>query len=178
MANDSERGWLRQPAMRAILAAEVISAVGTQMSFVALPWFVYTTSHSATKMGVVLAAQVLPAALLGIPSAVVVQRLGFRRTMLIADAVRGPLVAAVPALHLAGRLTLPLLLCLVFAVGVFSAPYASAQRLLIPVTFADDETLVVQGNALFDGVVRMAVLLGPAGAGLAIAAVGLSLIHI
>ena len=63
MGIESERGWLWQPAMRAILLAEGISAVGTQLSFVALPWFVYTTSHSATTMGLVLAAQVLPAAL-------------------------------------------------------------------------------------------------------------------
>ena len=170
MANTNRwgRGGLWQPAMRAILVAEMISAMGTQLSNLALPWFVYTTSESATEMGIVLAAQVLPAALLGIPSAVVVARLGPRRAMLLSDLMRAPLVAAVPLLQLAGLLTLPVLLALVFAIGLFSAPYVSAQRLLIPATFADDETMVVRGNALFEGSVRMAMLLGPAAAGVAI----------
>lgn len=166
--NRCEHGGPWQPAMRAIVVAEVISAMGTQMSLLALPWFVYTTSGSATQMGVVLAAQVLPAALLGIPSAVVVQRLGSRRTMLVSDLMRGPLVAAVPLLQLMGVLTLPVLLALVFAIGLFSAPYVSAQRLLIPATFADDEAMVVRGNALLEGSVRLAMLLGPAAAGVAI----------
>lgn len=158
--------------MRAILAAEGISALGTQMSFVALPWFVLMDTDSATRMGIVLGAQVLPAALLGIPSAVVVQRIGVRRTLILADACRAPLLAAVPLLHVAGLLSFPLLLALVFAIGVFSAPYLSAQRLLIPETFTDDESLVVKGNALLEGVIRLAMLLGPATAGLAIAGIG------
>jgi predicted MFS family arabinose efflux permease len=163
---------LRHPALRVILLAEVISAVGSQMSFVALPWLVLTHTGSPTQMGIVLAAQVLPAAMLGIPSALVVQRLGVRRTMLVSDLARAPLVAAVPLLHLAGLLHLTALLAVVFAIGVFNAPYLSAQRLIIPETFADDETLVVRGNALLDGAVRMAMLLGPACAGVAITAFG------
>jgi MFS family permease len=170
LALHDDNAMLRHPAMRAILAAEGISALGAQMSFLALPWFVLTTNHSATRMGIVLGAQVLPAALLGIPSAVVVQRLGVRRTLLVSDACRTALVAAVPLLHFAGLLSFPLLLAIVFAIGVFSAPYMSAQRLLIPETFADDESLVVKGNAILEAVIRLAMLLGPAAAGLAIMA--------
>jgi MFS family permease len=166
------RGVLRQPAMRAVLAAEAISALGSQMSFVALPWFVYATHGSATRLGIVLAAQVLPAALLGIPSAVVVQRLGVRRTLLASDLCRSPLLAAVPLLNAMDLLSFPLLLVIVFLVGAFSAPYMSAQRLLIPQTFADDRQLVVQGNALIEGVIRFAMLVGPALAGLAIMVFG------
>jgi predicted MFS family arabinose efflux permease len=111
-------------------------------------------------------------ALLGLPSAVLVQRLGVRATMLISDACRAPLLVAVPALHTLGLLSFPLLLGLVFALGVFSAPYLSAQRLVIPETFRDDESFVVQGNAFLEGVIRFATLLGPAIAGAAIGAFG------
>jgi predicted MFS family arabinose efflux permease len=166
------RGALRHPVMRAILAAEAVSALGTQMTFVALPWFVLTTTGSATRMGLVFAVELLPVALLGIPSALVVQRLGVRRTMFVSDLSRAPLLAAVPLLHLTDRLTFPLLLGIVFVVGVFSAPYLTAQRLIIPETFGDDEALVVQGNALLEGVIRLATLLGPAVAGVAISGIG------
>ena len=162
---------LRNPVLRAILAAEAVSALGTNMTFVALPWFVLTTTGSATRMGLVFAVELLPVALLGIPSALVVQRLGVRRTMVVSDLCRAPLLAAVPLLHLTETLTFPLLLGIVFAIGVFSAPYLTAQRLIIPETFGDDEALVVQGNALLEGVIRLATLLGPAIAGVAISAV-------
>ncbi len=166
------RGALRHPVMRAILAAEAVSALGSQMSFVALPWFVLVTTGSATRMGMVLAFELLPVALLGLPSAIAVRRLGVRTAMLIADACRAPLLLAVPVLHALGLLSFPLLLGIVFMLGVFSAPYLSAQRLVIPETFQDDESLVVQGNALLEGVIRFATLLGPALAGVAIGAFG------
>jgi MFS family permease len=165
-------GAWRNGVVRRILAAELISALGSQMSFVALPWYVLTTTGSATRMGLVLGTELLPAALLGIPSALVVQRWGVRRTLLAANVCRGPLLAAIPALAFARQLTFPVLLTVVFLIGAFGAPYFSAQRLVLPETFADDESLVVQAIALLEGVVRMAMLLGPALAGVAIAAFG------
>ena len=49
----------RNPVMRAILAAEAVSSLGTQMTFVALPWFVLTATGSATRMGLVFAVELL-----------------------------------------------------------------------------------------------------------------------
>ena len=43
-------------------------------------------------------------ALLGIPSGALIERLGGRRTMLVSDALRAPLIALVPLLHWTGRL--------------------------------------------------------------------------
>ena len=45
-------------------------------------------------------------AILGIPSGTVVQRLGSRTTMLVADLARAPILASLPLLHAAGRLEL------------------------------------------------------------------------
>jgi MFS family permease len=172
VANDppmARGGVFGHPVLRAILVAETISALGTQMTLLALPWFVLQiTDHSATKLGLVLAVELLPAALLGIPSAVVVQRIGARRTLLYANIARAPLLAAIPVLYQAGRLPFSLLLAIVFAIGVFAAPYLSAQRLLLPETFPNSQSLVVQANAVVEGVSRLGMLIGPAIAGLAI----------
>jgi MFS family permease len=164
-------GVFGHPVLRAILLAELISALGTQMTLLALPWFVLQIFGSATKMGLVLAVELLPAALLGIPSAMVVQRIGVRRTLLYANLGRAPLLAAIPVLHQAGLLSFELLLAIVFAIGVFAAPYLSAQRLLLPETFPDSQSLVVQANAVVEGVARLGMLIGPAIAGLAISGV-------
>jgi MFS family permease len=168
VAPGARNNVLCHPVVRAILVAELISALGVQMTFLALPWFVLRTTESATLMGLVFAVEVVPAALLGIPSALVVQRIGVRRTLLHANLWRAPLLATVPVLHAADLLSLPVLLAIVFAVGVFNAPYLSAQRLLLPETFADDLSLVVQGNAILESVARLGMLLGPPLAGLAI----------
>ena len=116
----SPRSPLLQRSIFAVLTSEIISSLGSQMTFLALPWFVLTTTGSTTKMGIVLAAELLPIAILGIPSGVVVSKLGARRTMLVSDAARVPLMAAIPLLHAAGMLSFGLLLVLVFAIGVSS----------------------------------------------------------
>ena len=51
---------LRNRPLVALLTAEGISSLGSQMTFLALPWFVLVTTGSATKMGVVLAVEILP----------------------------------------------------------------------------------------------------------------------
>jgi len=165
------------PAMRnrtllALLVAELVSGTGSALTFIALPWFVLVTSGSATHMSAVLAIEILPMALFGIPSGMVVSHLGARRTMLICDAVRAPLIAAVPVLQWTGHLTYPLLLVLVFFTGVFITPYFSSQRTIIPELFGDDEKLTAKASGLLQGVGQAPIIIGPVISGAAIALFG------
>lgn len=152
----------------ALVAAEVVSILGSRMTYLALPWFVLVTTGSVAKMTYVLAAEMLPMALLGIPSGTVVERLGARRTMLLCDAARFPLLAAVPLLHSIDALSFPLLLALVFALGCFMAPYFAAQRVILPELVGEDETTISQANSLIEGGTAVAALAGPALAGVLI----------
>ncbi len=156
----------------ALLAAEVVSSTGTAMTFVALPWFVLVTSGSATRMSVVLAAEVVPMALFGIPSGSVVGRLGARTTMLVCDALRTPLIVLIPVLQWSGHLSFGLLLAIVFLLGVFNAPYISAQRSIIPELFGDDEKTVAKASGLFGAATQLPIVVGPAIAGVLIALYG------
>ena len=165
---------LRSRPLAALLAAEVISSFGSQMTFLALPWFVLVTTGSAARMGIVFAAEMAPVALLGIPSGTLVTRLGARRSMLVADIARAPLIAAIPLLHSVGVLSFPLLLVLVALVGCFNAPYFGAQRVVLPELVGDDEQAVAQANAFVEGGGRLASLLGPPTAGLLIVAFGVA----
>ena len=163
---------LRGRSLRALISAEVISSFGSQMTFLALPWFVLVTTGSYARMGVVFAAELAPVALLGIPSGAVVARLGARRSMLVADFARAPLIAAIPLLHAAGALSFPLLIAIVALVGCFNAPYFGAQRVVLPELVGEDERAVGQANAFVEGGGRLASLVGPSAAGLLIVAVG------
>src|SRR4029450_4562090 len=144
------------------------------MTFLALPWFVLVTTGSATRMSIVLAVELVPVAVLGIPSGTLVSRLGARMTMVIGDAARAPLMLAIPLLHEAGLLTFPILLACVFVFGCFLAPYFSAQRLILPELVGDDERTVAQANAFVEGTQRATALLGPSVAGVLIAIIGAS----
>jgi MFS family permease len=158
--------------LRALLVSQGVSRLGSQMTFLALPWFVLETTGSAARMSVVLAVELLPIALFGIPSGALVSRLGARRTMMVADAGRVPLMCSLPLLQAAGLLSFPFLLFLVFLVGCFLAPYMSASTVVIPELVGNEEHTVAQANAAMEGVQRATLLLGPPLAGILIGVIG------
>jgi MFS family permease len=98
---------LRNRSLLGLLTAELVSLTGSSMTFVALPWFVLVTTGSTAKMGWVLAAEMLPIAVFGIPAGSLIARIGAKRTMLLSDAARGPLLLVLPILHHTGHLTFP-----------------------------------------------------------------------
>lgn len=163
---------LRIGSIRALLAAETISTSGAQMTWVALPWFVLTTTGSATRMSVVIAFEAIGIALAGFVGLRVLNRLGARRTMIICDACRGPLMLVVPLCHWAGVLSFGLIAAVAFAVGAFTGPHFAAQRVIVPELLGEDEGVVSQASALFQGANRVTLLLGPPLAGVLIGFIG------
>ena len=158
--------------LRAIVIARFISLTGTNLTTVALPWFVLATTGSTAKMGLVLACQTLPAFALGIPSGSVVAALGARRSLILGDALRAPLLASVPLLHAAGVLTFPLLLSLVTVLGIFSVPYAAASSSLLPEVVGENEREVARAQAALQITIQVTGILGPVAAGLLIPLLG------
>lgn len=162
----------RSRTLVALLAAEAVSSTGTAMTFVALPWFILATGGSPGRMSVVLAAEIAPMAIFGIPSGSVIGRLGARVSMLVSDAVRAPLIVLIPVLYRSGHLSFPLLLGIVFLIGVFTAPYVASQRTIVPELFGDDEKLVSKASALFGAAAHLPIVLGPALSGVLVVWLG------
>ena len=160
---------LRQRSLVALLVAETISTTGMQMTWLALPWFVLTTTGSAGRMVLVLAAESIGLAAFGLPGGSLLSRVGSRRMMMLSDGIRGPLTLSIPILYWDGLLSFPLLLGLVFCLGVFGSGYFAAQRSVVPEVLGEDERLVGKANAYLQGATRVTMLLGPAAAGVLIA---------
>lgn len=160
---------LRTRGVRPLLAAEVVSVTGSQMTWLALPWFVLVTSGSATRMSVVVAVELLGLAALGLPGGKLLGRLGAWRTMVLCDTARAPLMLLIPLLHWSGVLSFGLLLALAGGLGALSAPYFAAQKVIVPELLGEDEALVSRANALFQAATRLTMLLGPVAGGLLIA---------
>ena len=171
---DSATTGVKRSAVPALVLAETISMLGTRMTYLALPWFVLVTTGSPGKMSLVLAAEILPMAILGIPSGAVVQRLGSRTTMLVADLARAPILASIPLLYAAGLLDFWLLLAIVALLGSFAPPYFASQRTILPELVGEDETRMSQANSSIEGGTALAALLGPAIAGALIPFIGAS----
>jgi hypothetical protein len=148
--------------MRALVAAEVVSSLGSLMSVVALPWFVLETTGSPGRMSAVLAAEAAPIALLGLASGRIAARLGPRRSLLLCDAVWAPAVALIPILHAAGALSFGLLLSLAFLTGLPWPLHYGAQAALLPELAGEGEAPVARANAILGIAGRLAYFAGPA----------------
>jgi MFS family permease len=116
----------------ALLGANAISLTGNVAALVAIPWFVLQTTGSAARTGVTAFAGLLPIVLSGTFGGALVDRLGYRRTSIIADLASAAAVAAIPLLHSTVGLEFWQLVALVFVGGLLDAPGATARGALIP----------------------------------------------
>ncbi len=115
-----------------LLAANSISMVGNVLAMVAIPWFVLETSGSAAKTGVVGFFTILPVVLAGLLGGALIDRLGYRRTSILADLASGASVALIPLLHATRGLQFWQLVVLVFLGALLDAPGGTARSALIP----------------------------------------------
>jgi MFS family permease len=82
-----------------LFTANAISLVGNMLSAIAIPWFVLQTTGSATQTGVTGFFTVFPVVLAGFFGGTLVDRLGYKRTSIIADIASGLTTALIPLLY-------------------------------------------------------------------------------
>ncbi len=150
----------RPRALAPLLAAELVSTTGSTMTALALPWLVLSSTGSPARAGLVAAAEWVPMALLGIPSGAIASRLGSRRTLMLCDAARAPLVAAVPLLYWLGALPFALLLVLAFLIGAFFPAHFASQRTILPDLLGDAAGDVMRGNVFLQAANRLPLVAG------------------
>jgi MFS family permease len=115
-----------------LLAANAISMVGNVIAMVAIPWFVLETSGSAARTGLVGFFTILPVVLAGLLGGALIDRLGYRRTSILADLASGASVALIPLLHATLGLQFWQLIVLVFLGALLDAPGGTARSAIVP----------------------------------------------
>ena len=106
-----------------------ISLLGSQMSMVAYPLVALALTGSPTKAGFVGTSALLGQMVFRLPAGALVDRHDRRRTMLVADALRGLVILGVTVALVLGALGLPLLVVAAFtenAMGEFFRPASTA----------------------------------------------------
>jgi MFS family permease len=158
-------------AIPALLLASVVSNTGNNLTAIAIPWFVLVTTGSAARTGVVAFAGLLPAAAAGVIGGAVIDRLGFRRSSIVADLASGVTVGLIPVLHFAGVLQFWHLLVLAFLGSIFDVPGATARNALLPQLAARVQMPLERANATYQLGQVFASVVGPLLAGVLILAI-------
>ena len=162
---------IRRP-VAGLIAADVISTAGTEMTAIALPWFVLVTTGSPARMGVVLAAEFVGLTVLGLVGARVATVVGPRRLMLGSDLTRAVLIAAIPLLSWLGLLSFPVILGIGFVVGGFFPAYQSSSQIIQAGLVNDDEVRLTRLGGLLGALNESASFVGPALGGVLVAVFG------
>jgi MFS family permease len=162
---------LRVKLFRALWTASLISSIGGWMQTVGAQWFLVESHSDAALVALIQTASSAPFLLLGLPSGVLGEFVN-RRTLLIT--VQSSLVIVsvlLSGLTLVGGMTPWLLLAFTFLLGAGSAIQGPAYQALIPEIVS--RPLIPSAAALSSIGVNIARSIGPAIAGLAVAAIGI-----
>lgn len=155
-----------------LFAANAISMVGNVMANVAIPWFVLQTTGSATQTGITGFFTILPVVIAGLLGGVFIDRLGYKRTSIIADLASGITVAFIPIFYFTVGLPFWLLMALVFFGALLDAPGSTARASMIP-ELAEMAGMPIERAASANQIVeRSSRLVGAPLAGLLIALLG------
>ena len=155
-----------------LLAANAISLVGNVLSAIAIPWFVLQTTGSATQTGITGFFTVLPVVLAGFFGGTLVDRLGYKRTSIIADIASGVTTALIPLLYFTVGLEFWQLMVLVFLGALLDAPGSTARNALLPELAQMAQMPIERATSLIHIIERGARLVGAPLGGLLIALMG------
>lgn len=160
---------LRIRNFRLLFAGQTISTLGDTFYAVALPWLVLTTGGSPQELGIILTGYGLPRVGTTLLGGVLSDKLGPRRVMLIADAVRAVLIALLAAIGIMGHPAFWQLLAVAIPLGAFEGLFVPASFSMIP-DILDDADLQA-GNSLSFSSTQLSTLVGSGIAGAVVSAV-------
>jgi len=166
-------GALRHGNFRLFLTGQIISTVGTWMQSVAMPWLALQLTHSPLLVGLVLAAQFLPVLVAGPLGGLVADRYRKRNVLLCTQALFIVPSVTLFSVSATGHAEYWMVIVAAFLTGtvnLFEMP--TRQAFVIEMVGRQD---LMNAIALNSAVFNAAAVIGPAVAGLLIAAVGVPL---
>jgi MFS family permease len=166
-------GWLSVLAnknVRRFLIGEIASAIGSGMSPVAITFAALAAFNSASSVGYVLAAGAIPLLAFLIVGGAIGDRLGARPVMLAADVLRSVAQSSLGLWIVIGHPPLVGFILLQALVGVGTGLFMPASTALIPAITGRDS--LQQANSLRHLTSSLGRFIGPAGAGVLVAAIG------
>jgi MFS family permease len=162
---------LRHRNFQLFFFGQGISVIGTWMTRLATTWLVYRLTHSALLLGIVTFAGQIVSFALGPFAGVWVERLNRRKLLVWTQAAASVQSLAMAALTLAHVITLWEIIALTALQGLINAFDMPARQSFL-VQMVEDRNDLSNAIAINSSMVNGARLIGPAIAGLVIAALG------
>jgi predicted MFS family arabinose efflux permease len=161
---------LRFTVFRWLWLASLASNVGTWMQTVGAQWFLVHAAHAAILVALVQTADMLPDVLFGIVGGVLADTLDRRRLLMTVQAALVVATSALAVLTITGHMTPALLLLFTFVIGSGSVLTNPAYQSLVPELVPREQ---IPAAAQLSSInVNLARAIGPALAGILIAAIG------
>lgn len=157
----------RDHAFRWFMGGAVLSMLGDQFTLIALPWLVLKMTGDPFAVGTVLALTAVPRAIFILVGGALTDRHSPKQVLMWTKYINMLLLVVLAGLLISDNLTLPMVYCLAFAIGVataFSIPSASA---IFPHIVKREQLGVA--NSVLMSLRQLTMLAGPVLAGLLIA---------
>ncbi len=165
-------GALRHRNFRLFLVGQFVSLSGTWMQTVAQGWLVLQLTQSAFQVGLVTTINTLPVLLFTLYGGVVADRVNKRRFLLILQSLMLLEALALALLTATGHVTVGWVMALAAVQGLLAAfEIPARQSFLVEMTGREDLMTAIALNSSTFNVTRV---IGPAIAGIVIAAIGIA----
>ena len=152
--------WRQADYMR-LWTAATVSLMGSQITFIAIPFIaVVVLDASPLQVSMLAAIEMLPFILLTLPAGAWLDRVRRRPVLIAGDLGRGIALLTIPAAYAAGVLTIGQLYVVAFVTGSFTVLFDVADQSYLP-ALLDREDLV-EGNAKLQISGSAAQIAGPA----------------
>ena len=161
---------LRNRLFRGLWIATIVSNVGTWMQDVGAGWLMTSLSSSPSLVALVEAADSIPVMLLALPAGAIADIVDRRRLLIAVQLYLLVVAGALGLLTFLGMTTVWVLLGFTFALGVGAAVVMPAWSAIVPDLVRPDE--LQSAIALNSIAINVSRAIGPAIAGLLVAAVG------
>jgi MFS family permease len=162
---------LRSHNYRLFFSGQSVSLIGTWMTRIATSWLVYRLTGSSVLLGTVSFAGQVPAFFLGPLAGVLVDRWDRHRTLVVTQIISMLQSFAIAALAFTGVITVWHIVALALVQGIVNAFDMPARQSFVT-QMVDRREDLSNAIALNSSMVNAARLIGPAIAGVIIAAVG------
>jgi MFS family permease len=161
------------PRLARLMAGEFISSIGDWLYMVAMLIVVYQESHDPLALGLVGAARIAPSLILSIPAGIVADRFDRRLILIATDLIRGALQIVLAVLVWTSA-PVSLIVIVAIAASCVSTFFGPAIGSYLP-SLVEDERDLGPANSVWATLDNLAYFVGPAIAGILIAAGGLAI---
>lgn len=150
----------QNPDFRRLRAAQGVSQIGSQIGFLALPLVALQVLNAgAFEVSALIAAQVAPFLLIGLPAGVWIDRMLRRPVLIVCDLTRALLLLTVPLAYALDVLTIGQLYAVAFIQGVANVFFDVAYQSYLPDIVEADQ--LTDGNAQLELARSASQLVGP-----------------